>query len=131
MLGATLDRLRHELRAKGIDLAAYNTEASADDLEDLRIALGVPKISLFGFSYGTHLGLAAIRRHPSSIDRVILAGTEGPDDSQKYPHTFDLQLARLAQLEGVDAERAEADSCRGDSTHARGARARRRSPPGS
>ena len=90
-----------ELRAKGIDLAAYNTEASADDLEDLRKAIGVPKVSLFGFSYGTHLALAAVRRHPSSIDRVILAGTEGPDDSQKYPHTFDLQLARLSHLEAL------------------------------
>ncbi|MGE0864489.1 MAG: alpha/beta fold hydrolase, partial [Vicinamibacterales bacterium] len=88
-----------ELRAKGIDLAAYNTLASADDLEDLRLALGVPKISLLGFSYGTHLGLAAARRHPGSIDRLILAGTEGPDDSQKLPHTYDLQLARLAALE--------------------------------
>jgi pimeloyl-ACP methyl ester carboxylesterase len=90
-----------ELRAKGIDLAAYNTDASADDLEDLRKALGVPKISLFGFSYGTHLGLAALRRHSASIDRAILAGTEGPDDTQKYPHTFDLQLARLSHLEGA------------------------------
>jgi pimeloyl-ACP methyl ester carboxylesterase len=89
-----------ELRARGIDLSAYNTEASADDLEDLRIALKAPKISLFGFSYGTHLGLAMVRRHPNSIDRVVLAGTEGPDHSQKYPHTFNLQLARLAQLEG-------------------------------
>jgi pimeloyl-ACP methyl ester carboxylesterase len=91
-----------ELRSKGIDLGAYNTEASADDVEDLRKALGVPKVSLFGFSYGTHLALAAVRRHPASIDKVILAGTEGPDHSQKYPHTFDLQLARLARLEGQD-----------------------------
>ena len=100
VLGPRSIRCAAELREKGIDLAAYNSEASADDLEDLRKALGVPKISLFGFSYGTHLALAAIRRHPASIDRVILAGTEGPDHSQKYPHTFDLQLARLAQLEG-------------------------------
>jgi pimeloyl-ACP methyl ester carboxylesterase len=100
VLGPRSIRCATELREKGIDLAAYNTEASADDLEDLRKALGVPKISLFGFSYGTHLALAAVRRHPESIDRVILAGTEGPDHSQKYPHTFDLQLARLAQLEG-------------------------------
>ena len=90
-----------DLRAKGIDLSSYNTEASADDLEDLRIALGVPKINLFGFSYGTHLALAAIRRHPGSIDRAILAGTEGPEDTQKYPHTFDLQLARLSNLESM------------------------------
>jgi pimeloyl-ACP methyl ester carboxylesterase len=90
-----------ELRGKAIDLSAYNTEASADDLEDLRIALGVPKISLFGFSYGTHLALAAIRQHPASIDRAILAGTEGPEETQKYPHTFDLQLARLSNLEAA------------------------------
>lgn len=92
-----------ELRAKGIDLAAYNTLASADDLNDLRLALGVPKISLLGFSYGTHLGLATMRRHPGSIERVILAGTEGMDDSQKFPHVFDLQLARLAALEARSA----------------------------
>jgi pimeloyl-ACP methyl ester carboxylesterase len=93
-------RCAAELRQKGIDLAAYNTNASADDLEDLRKALGAPKVSLFGFSYGTHLALAAIRRHPDSIDRVILAGTEGPDHTQKLPHTYDFQLGRLAQLEG-------------------------------
>jgi pimeloyl-ACP methyl ester carboxylesterase len=91
----------NEWRSKGVDLAAYNSEASADDLEDLRKAIGAPKISLFGFSYGTHLALSAIRRHGPSIDRAILAGTEGPDDSQKYPHTFDLQLARLSQLEAA------------------------------
>jgi pimeloyl-ACP methyl ester carboxylesterase len=93
-------RCAAELRARGIDLSAYHTNASADDLDDLRRALGAPTISLFGFSYGTHLALAAARRHPGSIDRLILAGTEGPDHSQKYPHTFDLQLARLAALEG-------------------------------
>ena len=61
VLGPRSVRCAAELRDKGIDLAAYNTEASADDLEDLRKALGAPKISLFGFSYGTHLALAAIR----------------------------------------------------------------------
>jgi len=90
-----------EWRSKGVDLGAYNTEASADDLDDLRKALGAPKISLFGFSYGTHLALTAIRRHGGNIDRAILAGTEGPDDSQKYPHTYDLQLARLSHLEAT------------------------------
>lgn len=77
-----------EWRGKGVDLSAYNTESSADDLEDLRRALGVPKIRLFGFSYGTHLGLAAIRRHPSSIERAVLAGTEGPDHVSLVPTLF-------------------------------------------
>jgi pimeloyl-ACP methyl ester carboxylesterase len=92
-------RCAEELRQKGIDLNAYNTNASADDVEDLRKALGVPKVTLFGFSYGVHLALATVRRHPASVDRLILAGTEGPDHTQKLPHTYDLQLARLAQLE--------------------------------
>ena len=99
-LGPRTERCAAELRAKGIDLSAYNTDASADDLEDLRRAIGAETISLFGFSYGTHLALAAVRRHPERIDRLILAGTEGPDHSQKLPHTFDLQLARLQHLEG-------------------------------
>ena len=94
-------RCAEQLRKQGIDLGAYNTAASADDVEDLRKALGAPKVTLFGFSYGTHLALAAARRHPHSIDRLILAGTEGPDHTQKLPHTFDFQLARLAQLEGT------------------------------
>jgi pimeloyl-ACP methyl ester carboxylesterase len=101
VLGARAVACASEWRAKGVDLSAFNTEASADDLEDLRVALGVPKISLFGFSYGTHLALAAIRRHPSSIARVVLAGTEGPDHAQKLPLTFDLQLARIAALEAA------------------------------
>lgn len=99
VLGPRAAACAAELRAKGIDLSAYTTVASADDLEDLRLALGVPKISLFGFSYGTHLALAAVRRHSASIERLILAGTEGPDHSQKLPHTYDLQLARLDALE--------------------------------
>ena len=101
LMAPRLSACADELRAKGINLAAYTTEASADDLEDLRLALGVPKITLFGYSYGTHLALAAIRRHPDSIERAILAGTEGPDDTQKYPHTFDLQLARLSNFEAL------------------------------
>ncbi len=103
VLGPRTIACARELRAKGIDLGAYNSNASADDLEDLRLALGAPKLTLFGFSYGTHLGLTTVRRHPASIDRLVLAGTEGPDDSQKYPHTFDLQLARLGALEAGSA----------------------------
>src|ERR1044072_5023341 len=38
-----------------VDLTAYNTNESADDLEDLRKALGVNQISLWTISYGTHL----------------------------------------------------------------------------
>lgn len=78
------------------DLSAYTTEASADDVEDLRRALGAPRLHLLGFSYGTHLALAVMRRHPDAVSRVVLAGVEGPDHTLKLPSTYDAQLARLA-----------------------------------
>lgn len=71
--------------AAGVDLGAYTTVESAEDLEVLRKALGAPKLNLWGISYGTHLGLAYLRRHPQQVDHIILAGVEGPDDTWKRP----------------------------------------------
>ncbi len=91
-------------REQGVDIAAYNTEASADDIEDLRIALGVEQVSLLGFSYGTHLGLATTRRHGDHIERVVLVGTEGPAHNQKLPSTYDTQLEKLSMLAAKDPD---------------------------
>lgn len=96
-----------EWREKGIDIDGYNTEQSADDLESLRLALGVPKISLWSISYGTHLAFATIKRHPDSIDRVILAGTEGPDQTLKLPSDQQALLEILAKRVAADSETAE------------------------
>ena len=68
--------------AKGIDLRAINTRESASDLDSIREALGAEQLSLLGFSYGTHLGLAAIRQLGDRIERAILVGTEGPDHTE-------------------------------------------------
>jgi pimeloyl-ACP methyl ester carboxylesterase len=84
-------------RAQGADLAGYNTNESADDLADLRRALGAPKISLWGISYGTHLALATLKRHGAIIDRAILAGVEGPDHTYKLPSNLQLQLEAIAR----------------------------------
>lgn len=89
-------------RQTGVDLAAYTTVENAADLEDLRRALGVPKISLWGMSYGTHLALAALRQHGAGLDRVVLMGVEGPDDTLKLPLTADALLAELAILAKAD-----------------------------
>ena len=70
---------------QGVDIAAYNTMESANDLEDLRKVLGVPKINIWGISYGSHLAFDFIKRYESSVDRVVLAGLEGPDHTIKLP----------------------------------------------
>lgn len=92
------------LRTHGTDLPGYTINAVADDVDDLRQALGVEKLSLLGVSFGTQLALATIRRHGDHVDRVVLAGTQGPDDNLLLPDTFDLlvkKVSRLASLDGA------------------------------
>ena len=85
-----------------VDLSGYNTNESADDLEDLRKALGANQISLWSISYGTHLAFATMRRHPTSIHRAILAGTEGPDHTYKLPSNIQKHLEDLAAVIKAD-----------------------------
>jgi pimeloyl-ACP methyl ester carboxylesterase len=87
---------------RGVDIRGLTTEQSADDLEDLRRALGAEKLVLWGSSYGTHLACSMARRHPGSVDRMILAGTEGPDHSYKLPSNIQTNLERLAALVAED-----------------------------
>jgi pimeloyl-ACP methyl ester carboxylesterase len=94
----------HFWKEQGIDLAAYNTVENADDVEALRRALGVEKISLWSTSYGTHLALAVIRRHERSVHRALLAGTEGPDHTLKLPASVRRQFEEIAQLYRSDPE---------------------------
>jgi pimeloyl-ACP methyl ester carboxylesterase len=109
---AALNELRTNSRGCGsywrdlqrVDLTGYNTNESADDLEDLRKALGANQISLWSISYGTHLAFATMRRHPKSIHRAILAGVEGPDHTHKLPSNVQKHLEDLAALIKADPE---------------------------
>lgn len=89
-------------RSKGVHVTAYNTEENADDIDDLRRALGAPEISLLGHSYGTELGLSVIRRHGDRVERAVLASVEGPGDHDTMPWILDLQLKKIARLVAAD-----------------------------
>jgi pimeloyl-ACP methyl ester carboxylesterase len=84
-------------RAGGVDLGGYNAEEIADDVADLSRALGAPRIALWGGSFGTHLALATLRRHPDLITRAILTGVVGPDDAWPLPGLIDRRAAGLAE----------------------------------
>ncbi|MGD8413506.1 MAG: alpha/beta fold hydrolase, partial [Candidatus Latescibacterota bacterium] len=86
------------LRSKGIDPAGYNTVESADDIDDLRRALGAEKFHLWGISYGTHLAFAVLKRHPGGVGRCVLGGAEGPDHTFKLPSIVQSQLERIGGL---------------------------------
>lgn len=96
-------RCLDQLTARGIALAGYTTAESVEDLESLRIAIGAPALSLLGGSYGTHLGLAYMRRYPDHVSRAVLAGVEGPDDTFKRPLNVDAAFDRLAELVASDS----------------------------
>ncbi|MFC3192852.1 alpha/beta fold hydrolase [Marinicella sediminis] len=80
---------------KGVDLKAYNTLESVNDLDDLRQHLGAEKISLWGISYGSHLALAAIKTRPQILHKVMIASAEGLAQTIKYPARTDAYFQRL------------------------------------
>ncbi len=60
------------LRAAGVDLDDYNRPAVAQDLADLRRALGVAKWNVYGVSAGTTLALELLRQQPGGQRSVVL-----------------------------------------------------------
>ena len=108
-LQATAARCAAFWRDQGIDLDAYNTIDSAHDIEALRLALGVDRLSLWGMSYGTHLATAVLRYHGAHIERAVLMGMEGPDDTVKLPLAADRLLDRLGALVAAAPGAAELD----------------------
>ncbi len=87
-----------EWRARGVDLSIYNTAENAADVADLARALG-GRARLVGISYGTFLAFAVLRDHGDLIDRVVLAGTEGPDHTLKLPLQADQVFDALSTRE--------------------------------
>ncbi|MDV3457194.1 alpha/beta fold hydrolase [Sphingomonas sp. HF-S4] len=94
---AAARRARRLFVDSGVNLAAYNSIESADDVDAVRRALGYARISLWGRSYGSHLALATVRRHPEGIARLILVGPEGPDHTLKLPSQTDAVIRRIGE----------------------------------
>jgi pimeloyl-ACP methyl ester carboxylesterase len=90
--------------AKGIDIDAYTTLESAHDIEDLRRALGAKKLNLWGISYGSHLGLTFMKYHGGSVNKAVLSGIEGLDQTIKRPALTDEMFKRFQKV--IDADPA-------------------------
>jgi pimeloyl-ACP methyl ester carboxylesterase len=109
---ATIVSLTRERLAKcfdwwgghGIDIDGYTTLENAQDIDDLRKALGVKKINLWGISYGSHLGLAFMKYHHDSVNKAVLSGIEGLDQTIKRPALTDKMFAHVQDL--IDADPA-------------------------
>jgi pimeloyl-ACP methyl ester carboxylesterase len=89
------------------NLSLYSTSLASDDLNDVRAALGYPKLVLSGGSYGTRFYLDYVRRHPDSVESVVLEGVAPP-----HFYILPLPMARGAQTAIQGLEQA----CRSDPT---------------
>jgi pimeloyl-ACP methyl ester carboxylesterase len=59
-------------------LPHMSTMDTVQDMESLRIALGVEKISFYGFSYGSYLGQVYATHHPDRVSHFVLDGVVDP-----------------------------------------------------
>ncbi|TWI67473.1 TAP-like protein [Pseudoduganella lurida] len=85
----------------GKDLAGYTIRACADDVDDVRRALGYERIALFGSSFGSQWSLAVMRAHPRIVARAVLSAVEPLDYGYDMPSPLLATLRRIA----ADADR--------------------------
>jgi pimeloyl-ACP methyl ester carboxylesterase len=66
------------LAKNGRRLLFLGTQYVARDLEELRRALGEPKLTYLGLSYGTYLGEVYASLYPQNVRAMVLDGVENP-----------------------------------------------------
>ncbi|WP_344934713.1 alpha/beta hydrolase [Sphaerisporangium flaviroseum] len=90
------------------DLLPFITTANtARDMDRIRAALGEPKLSYFGLSYGTYLGAVYISLFPGRSDRIVLDSAVDPGLVWRdFLRTWNQAVAvRLPDFLGFAAER--------------------------
>jgi pimeloyl-ACP methyl ester carboxylesterase len=102
-LDTAAQRIATDCGARGGELLRHmDTDTTARDLEQLRLALGGDKLSYAGYSYGTAIGLAYARRYPTHIRAMVLDGVVPPN----------WDLTRLLGVQAAAIERRLGDVLR-------------------
>ena len=81
-----------------IDLNAYHSSASAEDIEGLRTMLGINEFSIYAGSYGTRLALTYARDFPNRVSSMILDSPLPHNASfdDEYPDNLKNTLEKIA-----------------------------------
>jgi pimeloyl-ACP methyl ester carboxylesterase len=83
----------------------YTTLESARDMEALRQAIGVPKLAIYGISYGTYVAQAYAGLYPQNVESLVLDSPVAPSHNadpfllksfQALPHVLRSICARGA-----------------------------------
>ncbi|WP_280472579.1 alpha/beta fold hydrolase [Nocardia cyriacigeorgica] len=93
--------------------AGYTSAATADDIDAVRERLAIPRLVLYGISYGTFLMPVYAERHPDRVQSVVLTGAFLPEfDLLNRPNAeaVSLALRRICERSGAcDGATAVAD----------------------
>ncbi len=90
--------------AKKADLTQYTTPLAMADYDDVRVALGVEKINLFGVSYGTRSSMEYLRRYPQHVRSVVIDAVASPSMALVMDFAGDAGAAYEKMLADCDAE---------------------------
>ncbi|MFL6199617.1 MAG: alpha/beta hydrolase [Thermoanaerobaculia bacterium] len=96
-----------ERLGKTADLTQYTNDASVDDVDEVRAALGYDKVNLMGISGGSRSVLIYLRRHPDRVRTAVLWGVWPPDERGAFGMARNTQQA----LDGLIAECASDPAC--------------------
>jgi len=96
---------RAELERRA-DLTRYTALDVVDDLEDVRRALGVRQVTLYGTSGGTRVALIYLLRYPSSVRAALLHGPVPLDARIPLSFAADAQAALDGVLGACEGEPA-------------------------
>lgn len=99
-------KCRQELEPKA-DLKLYTTTIAADDLDEVREALGIKQLNLYGASYGTRAALVYLRQHGDHVRTATLFGVS--PTNQFMPRIFPQDTERA--LQGVLGECLSDPTC--------------------
>lgn len=88
---------RQRFEADGINLSAFDSMESANDIITVVDALGYDQINFYGVSYGTLLGQFALRQHPDRF-RAVIFDAVVPTDINVIRHTNYAASYALRQL---------------------------------
>jgi pimeloyl-ACP methyl ester carboxylesterase len=78
-LRATSMSCRDEAVKRGIDLADFGTRTTAEDIDQVRQALGIERWNVYGESYGTTVAMTLMALHPDTLRSVVLDSVYLPD----------------------------------------------------
>lgn len=93
---------------KNIDITGYNIEEHAQDVDDFTNLLGFDRYNLFGFSFGSHIGMTVMKLFPEKINRAILVGADAIDQSLNFPSYLDTHINKIDLLIKKDSALTQA-----------------------